>query len=47
VIAPFTSGTFADDVATLAQADAAQIQADYAAFAGRDLAALVLPLVKD
>ena len=47
VIAPFTTGTFADDVAALAQADAAQIMSDYTAFQGRDLAALVLPLVKD
>jgi uncharacterized protein (DUF2252 family) len=47
VLAPFTSGAFADDVAALAQADAAQILDDYNAFADRDLAALVLPLVKD
>jgi uncharacterized protein (DUF2252 family) len=47
VIAPFTSGTFSDDVAALAKSDAAQILADYMAFQGRDLAALVLPLVKD
>jgi hypothetical protein len=47
VIAPRISATFAGDLAALAVADAAQVTADYAAFEDRDLAALVLPLVKD
>lgn len=47
VIAPRIAPTFADDLAALAVADAAQITADYASFEDRDLAALVLPLVKD
>ena len=46
VIAPLLAGReidFADEIATAATADAEQIVADHAAFADRDLAALVLP----
>lgn len=45
-IAPLLVGreaAFADEIATQAAADAAQVVADHAAFADRDLASLVLP----
>jgi hypothetical protein len=46
-IAPVLGAGFADEVAELAPADAAQIVADWTSFANRDLASLVLPAVPE